>query len=167
MVSSASCLSKLLKLPLGGQYEENLSSNQNARVVKGQVLGGPNSCGKTSLLFEYAFKCAEKGDYVLFIAPKPLTKLPLFVNGRKQPNSIVLKRINMAYLANYTELTSYFASVHHEGRNVARTRHVLIDDFDWYFKERGTRTEDINRFAKCLAYIIDAITFWSKDLKHT
>ena len=171
MANNGSCLTKLLRLSLGKKYEEKLSpSNESGTLVKGQVLGGPNSCGKTSLLFEYAVNCAEKSDYVLFIAPKPLTKLPVFVNRRKQPNSIVLKRINMVYLANYAELTNYFANAHLEKvRNspVGKTRHVLIDDFDWYFQEKGTRTEDITRFAKCLAYIIDAITFWSKDLKHT
>ena len=83
-----------------------------------------------------------------------------------KPNAMVLKRINIVYLASYVELIAYFANAHvDKTRNspVGRTRHVLIDDFDWYIREKGTKTEDTIRVAKCLAYIIDAIKFWSKD----
>jgi hypothetical protein len=91
----------------------------------------------------------------------------LFVNERTQPDSPVLKRINIAYLRSYVELTEYFANAHVEKiskSSLGKTRHVLIDDFDWYFREKGTRTEDITRVAKCLAYVVDAVEFWSKHM---
>ena len=160
----ANTLFQMLRVEVGSEFDENVSLEKGSRVA-GHMLFGPSSCGKTSLLFEYAFNCAEKGDYVLFIVPKPLMRLPLFVNERKQPDAMVLKRINMVYLANCDELTDYFANVHLDKvRNspIGRTRHVLIDDFHSYFREKGSRTEDTNRLAKCMAYIIDAAEFWSK-----
>ena len=166
MAQSACCLSKLLRLSARNEFEEYLP-HKNGRV-EGHVVCGPSSCGKTSLLFEYAFSCAENEDYVLFVSPKPLVKLPLFVNGRTQPNSVVLKRINIAYLGNYVELTEYFANAHLDrikNSSLGKTRHVLIDDFDWYFREKGTWTQDITRFAECFAYIVDAIEFWSKHMQ--
>ena len=167
MADTACCLSKLLRLSARRKFNENLS-HKNGRV-EGHLLGGPSMCGKTSFLFEYAFNCAENGDYVLLIAPKPFTKLPLFINGRWQPNPMVLERINIVYLANYMELTAYFANAHLgkiRDSSLGKAGHVLIDDFDWYFREKSSRADNITRLAKCLTYIVDAIEFWSKDSKH-
>lgn len=164
MSNSVSCLTKLLKAPVACEFFKNISYING---VEGHMLVGPNSCGKTSLLFEHAITCAENGDSVVFIAPETFTKLPLFVNERKQPSTGVLKRINMVYLANYVELIEYFASGHVDNsRNpqVGYSRHVLVDDFDWYFQEKKTRTEDTNRLATCMAYMVDALKFWSKNM---
>ena len=165
MENIACCLPALLRLPVASELAEN-TANVKKELVKKHVLSGPRSSGKTSLLFEYAFRCAEGGDTVLYIAPKPLTRLPLLVNGRVQPNSEVLKRINMIYLSSFDELINYFSNVHLEkirSSPQGRSRHLLIDDFDRYFQEKGTRTEETSRLAKCMAYIIDALDFWSKS----
>ncbi|XP_028405640.1 uncharacterized protein LOC114528216 [Dendronephthya gigantea] len=165
MSNRVSCLTKLLKVPVASKCNKNIIY---IKGVDGHVLAGPKSCGKTSLLFEHAITCAENGDSVLFIAPKVFTKLPLFVNGRKQPSTVVLERIYIVYLANYVELIEYFASAHldrSQNPRVVYSRHVLIDDFDWYFQEKKTRTEDTNRLAKCMAYMIDALKFWSKNME--
>lgn len=131
------------------------------------LLVGPSSCGKSSLLFEYAIHCAEKGDFVLFISPKPILKLPLFVNGRTLPNVAVLKRINMLNLANVEELVEYFSNIHLDGQRkltVNKTRHVIIDHFGEYFMTKGRQMTEATCAATCLAYIVDALEFWSKNM---
>ena len=69
------------------------------------LLVGPKRCGKSSILFEYAFQCAEKEQNVLFISKHRLEKLPHFVNDRQQPacgglqicEHLLLKRVSIYY----------------------------------------------------------------------
>ena len=157
MSDVVSTVSRLFRSILSGGEK---GSNEPTRLL----LAGPVSSGKTSLLFEYAISYAERGEAVLFIAPKPISRLPLFVNGRSQPKAGTLKLINFVYLPTSTEFIDFFSRVHlsRNRSSYGRPKHLLIDDFDSYFQEKCPRTEDTTRIAKCLAYIIDAVEYFSK-----
>ena len=160
MSNVVSTVSRMFGLVLN-EREKDSESKTGTRLL----LAGPNSSGKTSLLFEYAVSYAEQEETVLFTAPKPISRLPLFVNGRSQPKPGILKLINFVYLATYTDLINFFAKVHLSETRTSlhgRPKHVLIDDFDSYFQEECSRTEETNRIAKCLAYIVDAVEYFSE-----
>ena len=55
---------------------------------------------KTSLLFQHAISCAEKGQGVLFLSPSPLKQLPLLSNDQSQPQPSTLERIHLRCVFN-------------------------------------------------------------------
>lgn len=142
----------------------NVSKSDKNGIISASLLAGPKMSGKTSLLFEMAFHFAENGEYVLFIASKSYTKLPFFVNGREQPSSAVLRRIKIMYLTNYDDLIKYFANIpllKELTDEIANPcRRILVDDFDKYFQNNGGRFEDIKKISKCIAYMVDTLSFW-------
>ncbi|XP_020570620.1 uncharacterized protein LOC110017837 isoform X5 [Phalaenopsis equestris] len=96
------------------------------------LLCGPPACGKTSLLFQFAFNCAaESGGKVVFICSKKrLEHKPPFLPQDIDPASDILGRIQMKYVEDDVEIKKYFAAFHlHERFPVA----VIIDDFGDFF----------------------------------
>ena len=56
--------------------------------------------GKTSLLFQHALRCAEKGIPVLFVSPSPLDQLPLLGKDSHSPSPHLLKSIQFKSVQN-------------------------------------------------------------------
>ena len=142
----------------------NVSKSDKNGIISASLLAGQKMSGKPSLLFEMAFHFAENGEYVLLMASKSYTKLLFFVNGRELPSSALLKRIKITYLPNYDDLIKYFANppISKETTDEIANpcRRILVDDFDKYFQNNGGRFENIKKLSKCIAYMVDTLSFW-------
>ncbi|XP_020570622.1 uncharacterized protein LOC110017837 isoform X6 [Phalaenopsis equestris] len=108
------------------------------------LLCGPPACGKTSLLFQFAFNCAaESGGKVVFICSKKrLEHKPPFLPQDIDPASDILGRIQMKYVEDDVEIKKYFAAFHlHERFPVA----VIIDDFGDFFIKGINMAQEIEK----------------------
>ncbi|KAL4185836.1 hypothetical protein AMTRI_Chr10g232740 [Amborella trichopoda] len=116
------------------------------------LLSGPPCCGKTSLLFQFAYNRArESSDSVVFICNKQRmeNKLPFLIQGIA-PSSDIFNKIQMKYLEDDEGLKKYFAAFHfHETFPTA----VIIDDFGEFFHDRNCQERYGNQRGRDLAMV--------------
>ncbi|CBI35670.3 hypothetical protein VitviT2T_001618 [Vitis vinifera] len=102
------------------------------------LLSGPPSCGKTSLLFQFAFNAAVEGhsgnrDVVFICTRRRLESKPPYLSQGVDPSSDMFQHIQMKYVEDDEAIKKYFAAFHlHHKFPVA----VIIDDFGDFFDER-------------------------------
>ncbi|KAJ4977150.1 hypothetical protein NE237_002256 [Protea cynaroides] len=112
--------------------------NKSGEII---LLSGPPSCGKTSLLFQYAFNCALESSHgdrcVVFICnQRRLESKPPYLSQGIDPSSKVFQRIQMKYVDNDEGIKKYFAAFHlHKTFPLA----ILVDDFGDLFDERSCK----------------------------
>ncbi|KAG7025230.1 hypothetical protein SDJN02_11725 [Cucurbita argyrosperma subsp. argyrosperma] len=107
------------------------------------LVSGPPSCGKTSLLFQFAFNLGLEGNVAFICNRRKLENKPpylsqaslsLFLSG-VDPASETFQRIQMKYLEDDEGINKYFSAFHlHRTLPVA----VVIDDFGDFFEERSS-----------------------------
>uniref|UniRef100_A0A7C9D532 Uncharacterized protein n=1 Tax=Opuntia streptacantha TaxID=393608 RepID=A0A7C9D532_OPUST len=100
-----------------------------------KLLSGPPSCGKTSLLFQYALNCAAEPDsYVVFICNRRrLEAKPPFLSQGIDPSSDLFQRIQIKYVEDDQAIKKYFAAFHLLQPSPTA---VIVDDFGDLFHER-------------------------------
>ncbi|XP_044512497.1 uncharacterized protein LOC123230373 isoform X1 [Mangifera indica] len=118
------------------------------------LLSGPHSCGKTSLLFQFAFNCASEstgnGKVMFLCNRRRLETKPPFLSQGIDPSSHVFKRIHMKYLDDDEGIKKYFAAFHlHEIFPAA----VIVDDFGDFFHERTCQERYANPRGRDLAMV--------------
>ncbi|RVW77989.1 hypothetical protein CK203_044848 [Vitis vinifera] len=102
------------------------------------LLSGPPSCGKTSLLFQFAFNAAVEGhsgnrDVVFICTRRRLESKPPCLSQGVDPSSDMFQHVQMKYVEDDEAIKKYFAAFHlHHKFPVA----VIIDDFGDFFDER-------------------------------
>ncbi|PKI71421.1 uncharacterized protein LOC116210341 isoform X2 [Punica granatum] len=100
------------------------------------LLSGPPSCGKTSLLFQFAYNCALNSAS----SNRPGI----------EPSSDVFRHIQMKYVDSGEGLKKYFAAFHlHDTLPAA----VVIDDFGDLFDERSCQEKYANPRGRDLAMV--------------
>ncbi|WRX15937.1 hypothetical protein QQP08_008424 [Theobroma cacao] len=103
------------------------------------LLSGPPSCGKTSLLFQFAInsalECSSSNRKVVFICNRRrLENKPPYLYQGIDPSSDVFQRIKMKYADDDDGIKKYFAAFHlHDTFPAA----VIVDDFGDFFQERS------------------------------
>lgn len=120
------------------------------------LLSGPPSCGKTSLLFQFAYNRALRSDSddvpaVVFICNRRRleAKSPYLSQGI-DPSSGVFGRIQMKYVEDDEAVKKYFAAFHlHESFPAA----VIVDDFGELFDERNCQEKYANPRGRDLAMV--------------
>ncbi|KAK9120221.1 hypothetical protein Scep_018314 [Stephania cephalantha] len=102
------------------------------------LLSGPRSCGKTSLLFQFALNSvlemsSSSNGYVVFICSRSrLENNPPYLSQGVDPSSDVFERIHMKYVDDDEGMKKYFAAFHlHEMSPKA----VIVDDFGDFFDD--------------------------------
>ncbi|CAN6472452.1 unnamed protein product [Victoria cruziana] len=131
------------------RLDDASDSQQDHTII---LLSGPPSCGKTSLLFQYAYNRAISGwGSVVFICNKKrMYRNPPFLSQGIDPASDVFSRIKMKYIENDEEIRKYFAAFHlHDSFPAA----VLIDDFGGFFDERTCQDRYRNPRGKSFAMV--------------
>ncbi|KAK9277351.1 hypothetical protein L1049_006893 [Liquidambar formosana] len=127
--------------------------NESDRIT---LLSGPPSCGKTSLLFQFAFNSALESNskshcVVVFICNRRrLENKPPFLSQGIDPSSDIFQRIQMKYVDDDEGIKKYFAAFHlHDTFPVA----VIIDDFGDFFDERNCQERYGNPRGRDLAMV--------------
>ncbi|XP_039139168.1 uncharacterized protein LOC120276479 [Dioscorea cayenensis subsp. rotundata] len=117
------------------------------------LLSGPPSCGKTSLLFQFAINCASEtssGEVIFICNKRRLESKPPFLSQGIDPTSDVFQRIQMKYVEDEDGIKKYFAAFHlHESFPIA----VIIDDFADFFSERTCQNRYANARGRDLAMV--------------
>ncbi|KAL3731122.1 hypothetical protein ACJRO7_028059 [Eucalyptus globulus] len=120
------------------------------------LLSGPPSCGKTSLLFQFAYNRALPSDSddvhaVVFICNRRrLEAKPPYLSQGIDPSSDVFGRIQMKYVEDDEAVKKYFAAFHlHESFPAA----VIVDDFGELFDERNCQEKYANPRGRDLAMV--------------
>ncbi|KAJ4720324.1 tRNA dimethylallyltransferase [Melia azedarach] len=116
------------------------------------LLSGPPSCGKTSLLFQFAYNCAlESNCNVVFICNRRRLEIkPPFLSQGIDPSSHVFQRIQMKYVEDDEGIKNYFAAFHlHDTFPAA----VIVDDFGDLFEERRCQERYANPRGRDLAMV--------------
>ncbi|KAF5449235.1 hypothetical protein F2P56_029705 [Juglans regia] len=116
------------------------------------LLSGPPSCGKTSLLFQFAFNSAVGSSHeVVFICNRrKLESKPPYLSQGIDPSSDTFQRIQMKYVEEDEGIKNYFAAFHlHETIPAA----VVIDDFGDFFEERSCQEKYNNPRGRDLAMV--------------
>ncbi|KAK2970590.1 hypothetical protein RJ640_011779 [Escallonia rubra] len=101
-----------------------------------ELLSGPPSSGKTSLLFQFAFNAAfgSSNEVVFICNRRRLETKPPYLSQGIDPTSDVFQRIQMKYVDDDEGISKYFAAFHlHDKFPVT----VIIDDFGDLFDERS------------------------------
>ncbi|XP_058102957.1 uncharacterized protein LOC131246638 isoform X2 [Magnolia sinica] len=135
------------------------------------LLSGPPSCGKTSLLFQFAFNESVEysGDVVFICNKRKLESKPPFLSQGVEPSSDVFQHIQMKYLEDDEGIKKYFAAFHlYETFPIA----VIIDDFGDFFNDRhcqerygNARGRDL-AMVRALALCQDAMTHANERLQN-
>ncbi|XP_057530601.1 uncharacterized protein LOC130809020 isoform X2 [Amaranthus tricolor] len=105
------------------------------------LLSGPPSCGKTSLLFQFAFNVvvqSESQGYVVFICNRRRFQTkPPFLSQGIDDSSPIFERIQIKYLDDYDDegLKKYFSAFHLLNPFPLA---VIIDDFGDFFLDSKT-----------------------------
>ncbi|XP_031286141.1 uncharacterized protein LOC116144859 [Pistacia vera] len=118
------------------------------------LLSGPPSCGKTSLLFQFAFNSALQstgnGKVMFLCNRRRLETKPPFLSQGIDPSSHVFKRIQIKYLDDDEGIKKYFAAFHlHDTFPAA----VVVDDFGDFFDERTCQERYANPRGRDLAMV--------------
>lgn len=140
------------------------------------LLIGPPTCGRTSLLFEFAFQTAEislndnfssnnisnsESSYnnVLYIAPRRIEKLPNLVGNRKTaPCSNKLKNIHIYYPLNFEECMDLLSNI--RSKEDVSYQMVIVDDFDLYLED--SKKELTQKTAALSAMLVDTVAYFSQ-----
>ena len=156
-IVSGPVLRKLLLLDQLSERGSNTVSHQllHHHSPHNYLVQGPKQCGKTSLLFEYAYQCAENGLNVLFITQKRKEALPHLVSPRAQPPSMpTLKLINILYVETARELVKTMATLHLRAQKYSL---VVIDDLHQYFLPM--RKDSYACASEVCAFTCDAVCY--------
>ncbi|XP_015895906.1 uncharacterized protein LOC107429689 isoform X2 [Ziziphus jujuba] len=136
----------------GMRQIEDQSLSNNPIVL----LSGPPSCGKTSLLFQFAFNATlEETHYsnrkVVFICNRQrLETNPPFLSQGIDTSSDTFHRIEMKYVDDDEGIKKYFAAFHlHDTFPAA----VVIDDFGNFFDDRSCQERYGNPRGRDLAMV--------------
>ncbi|EOX99637.1 hypothetical protein QUC31_014557 [Theobroma cacao] len=119
------------------------------------LLSGPPSCGKTSLLFQFAInsalECSSSNRKVVFICNRRrLENKPPYLYQGIDPSSDVFQRIKMKYADDDDGIKKYFAAFHlHDTFPAA----VIVDDFGDFFQERSCQERYGNPRGRDLAMV--------------
>ncbi|KAK4413545.1 hypothetical protein Salat_2767100 [Sesamum alatum] len=116
------------------------------------LLSGPPSCGKTSLLFQFALNSAAEnnGAVVILCNRRRLETSPPFLSQGVDPSSELFQRIQMKYVDDDEGIKNYFAAFHlHDTFPVS----VIIDDFADFFNERNCQERYNNPRGRDLAMV--------------
>ncbi|KAJ8432288.1 hypothetical protein Cgig2_028550 [Carnegiea gigantea] len=116
------------------------------------LLSGPPSCGKTSLLFQYALNCAaEPEGYVVFICNRRrLEAKPPFLSQGIDPSSELFQRIQIKYVEDDQAIKKYFAAFHLLQPPPSA---VIVDDFGDLFHESKCQQRYGNARGRDLAMV--------------
>ncbi|XVF02140.1 hypothetical protein REPUB_Repub04eG0150200 [Reevesia pubescens] len=119
------------------------------------LLSGPPSCGKTSLLFQFAInsasECSSCNRKVVFICNRRRLEIkPLYLSQGIDPSSIIFQRIKMKYVHDEDEIKKYFAAFH---LNDTFPAAVIVDDFGDLFDERSCQERYGNPRGRDLAMV--------------
>ncbi|KAK3018167.1 hypothetical protein RJ639_003837 [Escallonia herrerae] len=118
-----------------------------------ELLSGPPSSGKTSLLFQFAFNAAldSSDDEVVFICNRRrLETKPPYLSQGIDPTSDVFQRIQMKYVDDDEGISKYFAAFHLHDKFPVR---VIVDDFGDLFDERSCQERYSNPRGRDLAIV--------------
>ncbi|KAI3871745.1 hypothetical protein MKW92_004755 [Papaver armeniacum] len=112
--------------------KHNVSAAAHNNDPKIMLLSGPTSCGKTSLMFQFAVNTVlEQGRNMVFICNKcRLENKPPFLCQGLDPSSNIFTRIQMKYVEDDEGIKKYFAAFHIE---------VIIDDFGELFVDTNCK----------------------------
>lgn len=157
-----------VRLPLLFSAHEEEQQNQLDSLVESLtytkvhscLLAGPSRCGKTSLLFHYAYNyAAAHGEAVYFVAQrhKLQNQLPLPPLNMTQ-DAEVLKRIKMKYVEDDEKLCKFLASLQLLPR---LPRLLVIDDVSSFVGDK-----DPKRIARVMAFIKEAATYAATKSRH-
>lgn len=136
------------------QQQANVEQN-NSSPNQTMLLSGPPSCGKTSLLFQFAFNsaCDRNSDnpFVVFICNRrKLESNPPFLSQAVDPSSDVFQRIQMKYVENYEGIKKYFAAFHLQETFPSA---VVLDDFGDFFSDSNCQERYGNQRGRDLAIV--------------
>ncbi|KAI4340626.1 hypothetical protein MLD38_025441 [Melastoma candidum] len=120
------------------------------------LLSGPPFCGKTSLLFQFAYNvAASMGETripsVVFISRRlRLEANPPCLSGGIDPSSDAFRRIQIKYVDDDEGLRKYFAAFH-----LLKTvpASVIVDDFGELFDERSCQQKYANHRGRDMAMV--------------
>ncbi|XP_022959972.1 uncharacterized protein LOC111460863 isoform X2 [Cucurbita moschata] len=114
------------------------------------LVSGPPSCGKTSLLFQFAFNLGLEGNVTFICNRRKLENKPPYLSQGVDPASETFQRIQMKYLEDDEGINKYFSAFHlHRTLPVA----VVIDDFGDFFEERRCQEKYANPRGRDLAMV--------------
>ncbi|RZC86444.1 hypothetical protein C5167_030522 [Papaver somniferum] len=123
------------------EHNDSAASHNNDPQIT--LLSGPPSCGKTSLLFQFAVNnVLEQGRDVIFICSKHrLEKKPPFLSQGLDPSSDIFQKIKMKYVEDDEGIKKYFAAFHMHWNNEGGTfpGAVIIDDFGEFFDDTNCK----------------------------
>ncbi|CAI9093078.1 OLC1v1028486C1 [Oldenlandia corymbosa var. corymbosa] len=123
------------------------------------LVSGPPSCGKSSLLFQFAFNSASHGtsssstcSTVVFLCNRrKLETNPPFLSQGIDPSSQVFERIQMKYVDDDEGIKKYFAGFHLHNSTFPAL--VVIDDFADFFDQRNCQERYGNARGRELAMV--------------
>ncbi|GAB4839712.1 hypothetical protein Ancab_020422 [Ancistrocladus abbreviatus] len=124
------------------------------------LLSGPPSCGKTSLLFQFALNCLASSysddvnissrNVVFICSRQRLQSNPPYLSQGIDPSSHNFHRIQIKYVEDDQGVNNYFAAFHlHHSFPVA----VIIDDFGGFFHQRTCQERYGNARGRDLAMV--------------
>ncbi|XVE66103.1 hypothetical protein DITRI_Ditri08aG0053900 [Diplodiscus trichospermus] len=119
------------------------------------LLSGPPSCGKTSLLFQFAInsasECSSSNRKVVFICNRRrLETKPPYLSQGIDPSSDIFQRIKMKYVDDDDGIKKYFAAFH---LNDTCPAAIIVDDFGYFFNERSCQERYSNPRGRDLAMV--------------
>ncbi|PIA26105.1 hypothetical protein AQUCO_10000041v1 [Aquilegia coerulea] len=136
------------------QHRQNhhFSSSSDQQIM---LLAGPPSCGKTSLLFQFAFNTAldntNNNNKVVFICNRSkLENKPPYFSKSIDPSSDVFQRIEMKYVEDDQGIKKYFAAFHLLKTFPAA---VIVDDFGDFFDDSNCQAKYNNQRGRDLAIV--------------
>lgn len=128
---------------------------------------GPSKCGKTSLLFQFAYFLAEHGKRVTFVceSSKMQSTLPRYPDGFR-PKEDVLHRIFLKYVSSCDELNEFLSSIHNKEEQ--QLRDVLIVDDLFFLISKEAEKERLARLCWFLALLRETAIFFrgQHELRH-
>ncbi|KAI3890572.1 hypothetical protein MKX03_036120 [Papaver bracteatum] len=141
------------------EHNDSAAAHNNDPQI--MLLSGPPSCGKTSLLFQFAVNTVlEQGRNVVFICNKRrLEKKPPFLSQGLDPSSDIFTRIQIKYVEDDEGIKKYFAAIHMHCNNEGGTFPgvVIIDDFGEFFDDTNCKQRYGGRDASG-SYVLNNIT---------
>ncbi|XP_022762542.1 uncharacterized protein LOC111308479 isoform X3 [Durio zibethinus] len=119
------------------------------------LLSGPPTCGKTSLLFQFAInsalECSSSNRKVVFICNRRrLETKPPYLSQGIDPSSDIFQGIKMKYVDDEDGIKKYFAAFH---LNDTFPAAVIVDDFGDFFDERSCQERYGNTRGRDLAMV--------------
>ncbi|KAK9934275.1 hypothetical protein M0R45_021425 [Rubus argutus] len=129
---------------------------QNPQTHPIMLLSGPPSCGKTSLLFQFAFNSAmeeahnSNGTVIFICSRRRLEAKPPYLSQGVDSSSETFHRIQMKYLDDDEGIKKFFAAFHLYDKFPVS---VVIDDFGDFFEERSCQQRYGNPRGRDLAMV--------------